>query len=257
MNHLSATNPFYAARIRQQAIALPAEPDKPVYVKLPRIPVTTSPVPHLTSLYHFDRAGEYGDRGYPGNCGGNLIKDLLLYFRPATVFDPMTGSGTCRDVCHELGIACTSGDIHQGFDACDPHNFFGESARFERRSFDFVWLHPPYWRQKLYADDPRDLSRAPTLDAFLERYTLLLAHCGYVLKAGGIMAILMGDYSDRQAGFVPLTYHTKRIAFECGLRQHGTDIIRFSHGASSGKKVYRSSFIPGLHDVCMLFEKPE
>ena len=32
----------------------------------------------------------------------------------------------------------------------------------------------------------------------------------------------------------------------------GTDIIRFSHGASSSNKVYRSSFIPGLHDVCMI-----
>ena len=27
------------------------------------------------------------------------------------------------------------------------------------------------------------------------------------------------------------------------------------HGASSSRKVYRSSFIPGLHDVCMIFEK--
>jgi hypothetical protein len=65
----------------------------------------------------------------------------------------------------------------------------------------------------------------------------------------------MGDYSDREAGFVPLTFHTKRIAFATGLRQHGTDIIRFSHGASSSRKVYRSSFIPGLHDVCTIFEK--
>jgi hypothetical protein len=40
------------------------------------------------------------------------------------------------------------------------------------------------------------------------------------------------------------------------LRQAATDIIRFSHGASSSRKVYRSSFIPGLHDVCMIFEKP-
>jgi hypothetical protein len=51
------------------------------------------------------------------------------------------------------------------------------------------------------------------------------------------------------------TLHTKRLAFAVGLRQHGTDIIRFSHGASSSRKVYRSSFIPGLHDVCMIFEK--
>ena len=65
----------------------------------------------------------------------------------------------------------------------------------------------------------------------------------------------MGDYADREAGFVPLTWHTKRLAFDAGLRQYCTDIIRFSHGASSSKKVYRSSFIPGLHDTCMVFEK--
>jgi hypothetical protein len=45
--------------------------------------------------------------------------------------------------------------------------------------------------------------------------------------------------------------------FAAGLRQHCTDIIRFSHGASSGRKIYRSSFIPGLHDVCMVFEKAQ
>jgi hypothetical protein len=65
----------------------------------------------------------------------------------------------------------------------------------------------------------------------------------------------MGDYNDHQAGFVPLTYYTKQLAFACGLRQHTTDIIRFSHGASSSRKVYRSSFIPGLHDVCMVYTK--
>ncbi len=82
-----------------------------------------------------------------------------------------------------------------------------------------------------------------------------IRNCKAALKRGGKLAVLMGDYSDREAGYVPLIYHTKRLAFDAGLRQHCTDIIRFSHGASSGKKVYRSSFIPGLHDVCTIFEK--
>jgi hypothetical protein len=220
-----------------------------VYVRLPLAPINASPVPELTSLYHNPEAGNYGNRGYPGNCGGNLIRDLLLYFRPSAVFDPMSGSGTCADVCRELAIPCTSADIHRGFDACDPAGF-GDHARFP-----FIWAHPPYWRQKLYADDPRDLSRTPTLDAFLERYRLFLKNCAGTLAPGGRLAVLMGDYSDRQEGFVPLVFHTKLLAFRAGLRQHCTDIIRFSHGASSGRKVYRSSFIPGLHDVCMVFEK--
>src|SRR5438874_4877727 len=120
-------NPFLAARFKRIAPTLQPQPrresEQPLYARLPRAPRNASPVPHLTSLYHFHRAGEYGDRSYPGNCGGNLIKDLLLYFRPGLVFDPMAGSGTCADVCQELGIPCLSFDIHRGFDACDPGGF--------------------------------------------------------------------------------------------------------------------------------------
>jgi len=243
-------NPFYAARMQPKGNISPRN-TTPQYARLPLAPRNGSPVPHLTSLYHFHRAGEYGDRTYPGNCGGNLIKDLLLYFQPGLVFDPMSGSGTCADVCQELNIPCLSFDIHQGHDACSSEN--APTAE----TFDFIWAHPAYWRQKLYADDPRDLSRSPTLDHFLKRYGQFIRNSAHTLKPNGKLAILMGDYCDREEGFVPLTWHTKRLAFANGLRQCCTDIIRFSHGASSSHKVYRSSFIPGLHDTCMIFEKPQ
>jgi hypothetical protein len=252
--HRPPINPHYAARISRTA-AFTLEPRNPVYAKLPLAPITGSPVPGLTSLYHNAEAGDYGNRSYPGNCSGNLIRDLLRYFSPANVMDPMSGSGTCRDVCLDLGIECWSGDIHAGFDLTDSRCFHGDARLFEPDSFDFVWLHPPYWRMKLYADNTKDLSRAPTLEAFLERYALALAHSAHVLKPGGKLAVLMGDYTDTKQGFLPLTYHTKRLAFECGLRQCCTDIVRFSHGASSSRKVYKSSFIPGLHDIVAVFEK--
>jgi hypothetical protein len=250
MYALTAINPFYAARLNRRAVPpRPQAKQQRVYAKLPLAPVNASPVPHLTSLYHFHQAGEYGDRSYPDNCGGNLIKDLLLYFKPdGLVLDPMAGSGTCADVCRELSIPCMSWDIHRGLDACEPQGFGTDT-------FAFIWAHPPYWRQKLYADDPRDLSRAPTLDHFLRRYGQFIRNCAAALKHEGKLAILMGDYSDRDAGFVPLTWHTKRLAFAAGLQQHCTDIVRFSHRASSSTKVHRSSFIPGLHDVCSIFEK--
>jgi hypothetical protein len=245
MTVLTRINPFYAARnrrTRQQPVS------GATYARLPRAPITGSPVPHLTSLYHFHRAGDYGSRSYPGNCGGNLIADLLKFYRVRSCIDPMTGSGTCQDVCTELGVYCYSSDLHQGVDACDP-------TSFPQGCFEFAWLHPPYWRQKLYQNHPADLSRTPTLENFLIRYRQLIATAAGTLVPGGKLAVLMGDYQDRDAGFVPLVYHTKRIAFELGLKQCATDIIRFSHGASSSRKVYRSSFIPGLHDVCMIFQK--
>ena len=217
---------------------------------LPRPPLNRSPVPGLTSLYHKAFAGPYGSRSYPGNCSGELIKDLLLYFRPQRVLDPMTGSGTCADVCREIGIECVSFDIRDGRDAADPQSYRDVGP------FDFIWIHPPYWRQKLYTTDPRDLSAAATVDEFLQRYQQLLACLNDQLQPGGRLAVLMGDYSDREAGFVPLVFHTQRLCFELGLKQKDTQIIRFSHGASSSKRTYRSSFIPGLHDVCTLVEKP-
>lgn len=241
----NTVNPYFTARGRHTLTS----PRSVRYAKLPVAPITGSPVPELTSLYHRDEPGDFGDRRYPGNCGGNLIADLLRYFQPTRVFDPMTGSGTCGDVCRELGIACTSRDIRSGFDASDPRAF----EELAGEGFDFVWLHPPYWRQKRYSDDPRDLSTAPTLGHFLNGYAALIENCVSVLAPGGRLAMLMGDYTDRQAGFVPLTYHTKRLAFDAGLRQVCTDIIRFSHNCSSSFKTYRSAFIPGLHDVCMVF----
>lgn len=221
----------------------------PAIALLPRAPKNASPVPGLTSLYSKPFRGDYGDARYPGNCSGELIKDLLRYFASRSVFDPMTGSGTCRDVCDELGIDCMSKDIRYGFDACDPANYR------DLPQFDFVWLHPPYWRQKLYTGTTADLSSCPSLELFLRRYELLIRNCAKALKPGGRMAILMGDYSDREAGFVPLVYHTKRLCFEAGLQQACTDIVRFSHGASSSTKIYTSSFIPGLHDICAIFER--
>ena len=121
MTPAPAINPFYTAMLKRTASSSQAWParQKPVYARLPLAPKNASPVPHLTSLYHFDRAGEYGDRNYAGNCGGNLIKDLIRFFAATSVFDPCTGSGTCRDVCKELGVYCWSSDLHQGADACD------------------------------------------------------------------------------------------------------------------------------------------
>ena|GEM_PF-6136791 len=47
---------------------------------------------------------------------------------------------------------------------------------------------------KEYSTNPNDLSRAPTLDAFLVRYGQFLRNCATALKPGGRLAVLMGDY---------------------------------------------------------------
>jgi hypothetical protein len=223
---------------------------QPKWVALPQAPRTGSPVPWLTSLYHDQYAGNYGNRQYPGNCSGNLIRDLLFFFQPQSVFDPMTGGGTCKDVCDTLGIPCVSGDLKTGLDITNP-------ACLPKVAFDFVWLHPPYWRMIDYKAGEGDLSAASDLAAFRGKLSAAVRNCLSVLNPGGRIAILIGDYSDREEGFVSLTHMTKDICNELGLKQACTDIIRFSHGATSGHRRYRSSFIPGLHDVCTIFERKD
>jgi len=221
---------------------------KPILVELPRPPKNGSPVPHLTSLHAAPGRGPWGSARYPGNCGGQIIKDLLSYFGPERVLDPMTGSGTCTDVCRELGIPCFSGDVRGGFDASDPLSYDGIGT------FDFVWLHPPYWRMKRYSDDARCLSNAPTLAAFRERLAAVVCNCRDVLTDDGKIAVLMGNYSDH-GRFIPLTYLTADVCIEVGLWPACTEIIRFQHNNTSSAKRYTSSFIPGLHDTCLVVER--
>lgn len=159
-------------------------------VILPATPKTTSPVPNLTSIHSTPVRGPYGDARYPGNCGGHIIRDLLLFFRPESVFDPMTGTGTCMDVCMELRIPCKSGDVRKGFDASDPKSFEGIGA------FDFIWVHPPYWKMKIYSGDPRCLSNAPDMTQFYLRLRQVIRNCRDVLSPNGKIAVLMGDYFD-------------------------------------------------------------
>lgn len=215
-------------------------------VTLPNAPKTASPVPHLTSIHSTVKRGPYGDARYPGNCSGQIIKDLLQFFQPKSVFDPMSGSGTCNHVCRELKIPCLSGDIRTGFDAADLKTY-------PQRRFDFIWLHPPYWRMKKYGTDPRCLSNAPDMREFYLRLKRVIANCQSVLAERGKIAILMGDYFDpRERRMVPCTHMTRQVCLDLGLWPACTDIIRFQHNNSSSKKEYPSSFIPGLHDTCIV-----
>ena len=177
---------------------------QPVYARLPLAPRNASPVPHLTSLYHFHRAGEYGDRTYPGNCGGNLIKDLLRYFKPWLPCSTHDWSAAPAATCaRNWASPAGRGTSTRASMPATP-----QVSR--ARCFDFIWIHPPYWRQKLYADDPtRPVPRRRRWKHSCDRYRQLIANCAEALKPGGKLAILMGDYNDRKAGFVPLTYWTQ------------------------------------------------
>ena len=213
------------------------------------IPETESPVPTLCSIHATDGRGDYGDATFRGNCSGELIADLLEYFGPESVLDPMQGSGTCRDIANELEIDYRGFDLKDGFDATDSDNFKVLGR------FDFVWLHPPYWDMIRYNDNPRCLSQSKTLLDFLGGLSDVIGNCEGVLGRDGKLAILIGDYT-RNGSYPGLPFHTFQLAVDDhGLRLACPEIIRLQHGARSTAKRYRSSFIPRLHDVCLVFKR--
>ncbi|QDV61978.1 hypothetical protein [Crateriforma conspicua] len=217
-------------------------------IELPAAPINASPVPHLTSIHAAKGRGPYGSSRYRGNCGGYLIRDLIRYYKSEHVLDPMMGSGTCQDVCRELRVACTSMDIKLGDDAADPESYRHIDP------VDFVWMHPPYWKMIRYNDDPQCLSNAESLEAFLDRMAEVLNHCRSVLTRDGKIAVLIGGFSEG-GRYQPLSQLLMAKAIEIGLWPATTEIIRFQHGNTSSRRSYQSSFIPGLHDTCMIFEE--
>jgi len=222
-------------------------------VPLPEAPITASPVPWLTSIHATPGRGNYGNADYRGNCSGLLIRDLLNFYQPGIVLDPMEGGGTCRDVCKELGIDYEGRDLRRGFDATD-------AAAFARLgTFDFIWLHPPYWQMVRYnAGESRCLSNAPTLGSFLEQLKCVFRNCRGALRPGGKLAVLMGDCR-QQGRYLGLPFRTMNAAASVGFWLAAPEIIRFSHGTTSSQQRYTSAIIPRLHDVCLVLEvvRPE
>ncbi|WP_145071126.1 hypothetical protein [Engelhardtia mirabilis] len=203
-------------------------------------------MPWLTSIHSTINRGHWGASSYRGNCGGYLIKDLLAFYEPTHVLDPMTGSGTCQDLCKSLKVPCTSFDLRAGRCA-------GEAGSYaDLEPYDF----PPYWRMIRYGDDPRCFSRAPTLEEFMGRLGGILKCCQSGLAPGGKIAVLIGDYHDPGLGRqVPLSTLTTSLAIDRGLWPACTPIIRLQHGNASSRRSHSSAFIPGVHDTCLVFER--
>ncbi|MEO1525505.1 MAG: hypothetical protein AAFX06_08710 [Planctomycetota bacterium] len=139
-------------------------------------------------------------------------------------------------------------DIRSGDDAANPGSYTGFGT------VDFVWMHPPYWSMIKYNRDPNCLSNAPSLDEFLNRMSDVLDNCRSVLEPNGKIAVLIGGFSIR-GRHQPLPQLVLARAIEQGLWPATTEIIRFQHGNTSSKRTYNRSFIPGLHDTCMVFEE--
>ncbi len=214
---------------------------------------TAQPGTHecMTSLVSYPtRCHLWGDAGYRGNCDGTLVKDLVLHYGARKVADPMMGSGTTRDVIAWLNRTRRSTAI--GFWGGDLNTGFNLLRQNLPDTFDFIWLHPPYWNIIRYSNHPDDLSTEDDFDYFRHKLKLCLYRCGDALVPGGRLAVLVADV--RRAGryyplgmllmdLVPRTLELRSV------------IIKAQHNCRSDSKFYgHMEDVPIKHEYCLVFK---
>lgn len=204
----------------------------------------------LTTIVSYPERGEGGKNSYRGNCSPKLIEDLVQYFKPKKVFDPMVGSGTTRDVCEKLGISCDVLDLNPAFGGWD-------AAKDEIPGvYDLIFWHPPYADIIKYSGnmwgkpDPRDLSQIPLSEypRFIEKLNRIQFRLYQSLTKGGRIAILVGDVKKNGR-----LYSIQRDIDWLG--QPEQVIIKAQHNCFSDRKDYGGKFIPIVHEYLLIFKK--
>ena len=208
----------------------------------------------LCSVVSYPDRGPWGDSRYRGNCTGYIVKELILRFKCRSVFDPAEGSGTVRDVVEGINtflkqnIQYEGGDLNKGWDVLQ--------GSLPDNTFDLVWYHPPYWDLIQYSDNPKDLSKCPTLQDFEDKLNASVDRLAKVVRQGGIMAILIGD--KRHNG----SYHAllRTLLFNKSIGQLRAILIKVQHNCASERVIYSSKnpfLIPIKHEYCLIFQKME
>lgn len=197
----------------------------------------------FTSLLRYPERGPWGKAKYFGNASGYLLIDVFDYYKPASVFDPMEGGGTTREVCADLKIEYEGRDLTAGFDLL--------SSPLPDRRFDVVFWHPPYWPGFQYSDHPNDLSNARGYDDFAARLRAGFERLATVVTPTGRVVILIGD-GRKNGVFFPIHSDLIRwnvLPLEAVLikdGQHERHAQHFRYGPAR--------FIPTLHEYVLIFK---
>ena len=198
----------------------------------------------VTSLLRYPDRGPWGTAKYCGNCTGFLVADLLDYFKPQSVFDPMEGSGTTGEVCFDMGVEYVGTDLRSGFDLL--------SSPLPDRQFDLVFWHPPYWPGFRYSDHPNDFSNVKNVEEFLRRLREGFGRLVGLLTDHGHFVIVIGD-GRKNGVFYPLHATIMQwglLPLEAVLIKegdHNRQARHFRYGPTR--------FIPILHEYVLIFKR--
>lgn len=206
----------------------------------------------MKSIVSYPDRGSYGNAHWRGNCSGRLVKDLLNFFKPVFVLDPMEGSGTTRQVCAEMKIKYCGFDLHNGFNILK-----NRLAEIMEENPDFSFLHPPYHNIIYYsgnvwgsAPHPDDLSRCTSYEEFIDKLQIAFYNVYEVLKSKGHYAVLVGDIR-KNGKFTSIQADVAKMA-PGSLK---SIVIKEQHNCVSDRISYAGRFIPITHEYLLIFQK--
>lgn len=212
--------------------------------------------PLTTIVSHRRRSLQFGDNKYPGNCAGELIRDLIKYFGAKYVLDPSEGGGTTRDVCKFLGVRYVGYDLRKGDNLFDEPWLKYRTVTDTKRP-DFIFWHPPYWRMIRYSKtvwnkgtpDPRDLSELSWPD-FVTKQREAVEILYRTLAPGGVLAVLQGTFRVQGKFYRPWL---DLIAWKETCEP---EIIKAQFNTSSMSNSYFGhKFVPIAHEVLLCWRR--
>jgi len=200
---------------------------------------------HLKSVVRYDDRGPWGDAKFPGNTSGYLLVDLIDYYQPKSILDPMEGSGTTGEVAFDMGdIPYTGLDLRTGFD------LVSEEPEGE---YDLIFWHPPYHDTIDYdVAHPNNLSRCPSLADYLEKLECCMARLLKHLTPKGHLCLLCSD--PRKDGVIQ-PIHSAIIGFN--LATLDAVLVKLIEGRSRYFDYGSAPFIPIVHEYVLIFSRRE
>lgn len=240
------------------------------------------------SLWLFERRDASGEHEgwYWGNFVPQIPHQLLLRYtkRGEWVLDPFAGSGTTLIECRRLGRNGLGVELNPDVVARarelvaaepNPHGVLTEIVEGDSTALDvagllrergiaavqFVIMHPPYYDIIRFSDHARDLSRARSVEGFLEMFGQAVEGGAAALDEGRYLAVVIGDKYARQE-WIPLGFYTMQEVRRRGFTLKSIIVKNYEETRAKRQKqgLWRYRALAGgfylfKHEYILLFQK--
>ncbi len=232
-----------------------------------------------------DNTGKH-DGYYHGNFVPQVPRQLILRYskQDDIVFDPFLGSGTSAYEAENLkrnfiGVDIQKELVDEVRKKVEPHNNFveviaGDSVqsstysivkkilrRHNKQYIQLAILHPPYTDIIRFSKLAGDLSNAPTLHEFIEKFSTILKNTIDILEEKRYLAIVIGDkYTNGE--WIPLGFYCMNAAQKLGLTLKSVIVKNMAGNRAKQNKegIWRYRALLGdyyifKHEYILIFKK--